>query len=472
MKFRYALVAAFFMTAVLLLTNAYQIFSFEKTSSSRSSFSANQPELQQFADAPLTAPKRYGESIALSTSQNRITNILSTTLPKNSCIEVFDAPNGQAESQPFIAINPTQQLVPASTNKIITAAVVLSVLDPDSTLDTSLIAESKSSTLSRAYIKTSGDPSFVTSKIPPSRRPSYLSPTHVHTFEDFASKTYSAGVRSITNLVIDNTWFDLDAIESGWSKDKEQVGALAALNADEGYEGNALAASADTHAAALLKSVFTAKGITINNITFGAIPEKLSKSDSVIAQTSSASVKELVSDMLKTSDNVYAEQLLAAAVYASGGNVTKRSRADFVSQQLKKLSIDASGYVFINGSGYTTNARSTCALENDVVDAMNSRDIDLVKLSSHANHDGTLAKRFTNLPTDLYAKTGTLNGVTALTGLLGDDILFSFISNGSFSEEGGKALQESVVSTLSRFPFVVAPKFPDTFGQGPERSAK
>ncbi len=472
MKFRYALVAAFFASAVLLLTNAYQVFSFEKTHSSRSSFSATQSDLQHFTDAPITAPKRYGKSIALSISQSRITNILTTSLPKDSCIEVFDAPNGQSASQPFIAINPTQQLVPASTNKIITAAVVLSALDPASTLDTSLIAESKSSTLSRAYVKTSGDPSFVSSTTPPSRRPSYLSPTHVHTFEDFASKTYSAGVRSITNLVIDNTWFDLDAIESGWSKDKEQVGALAALNADEGFEGNNLAVSADTHAATLLKDTFAAKGITIKNITFGALPDKLSKSDSVIARTSSASVKDLVSDMLKTSDNVYAEQLLAAAMYVSTGNATSQSRGDFVSQQLEELSIDASGYVFVNGSGYTANARSTCALENDVVDAMNSREINLVKLSSRANHDGTLAKRFTDLPTDLYAKTGTLNGVTALTGLLGDDVLFSFISNGDFSEEGGKALQESVVSTLSRFPFLLSPQFPDTFGQGPERSAK
>lgn len=463
MKFRVVLIIAFLLTAALLYTNAVQMFSFEKSSGSASHVDTSNSALKSYAATTILGPERYGQAMALTVSSARASSILTSSLPESSCVQAFERFEDNFASKPFIDINSDSQLIPASTNKLITAAVVLTTMDPASTLDTSLLSAKKGATLSKAYVRTSGDPTFVTDVTPPARRPDYLSPANVRTFADFAAKTYAAGVRSISRLVIDNTWFELDSVEPGWSDDKEQVGLLAALNADEGFEGTALAADANDHGAAVLKAAFAAKGISIGAISFGAIPNTLGN-DSVIATTSSASINELVADILKTSNNVFAEQLLAAAVHKKSGKVTERSRADFVASSLAALKIDTSDYVFDNGSGYSKNARATCELKNQVVEKMLTLGIDLAELSSFAGKDGTLAKRFTNIEEEVHAKTGTLDNVTALSGSLGNDISFSFIANSSFSEDGGKALQDQLVSTLSQFPFVVEPQFPATFG--------
>ncbi len=464
MRFRVMLIIACVLTAVILFTNAKQMFFFEKANPSQSSISASNSAVTSYAQSTLLGPHRYGDALALRVSTSRATSMLDTNLSDSSCVHVYESLDNSFAIQPFINLNASAQLVPASTNKLITAAVVLSTLDPTSTLDTSLLGTKKGSTLAKGYVRTSGDPSFVTDTKPPARRPDYLSPTHVRTLADFANKTYAAGIRTITQLVIDNTWFELDSVEPGWSDDKADVGQIAALNVDEGFSGAELALDADDNGAAALLASFEAKGITVGGISFGATPEAVT-SGPVISTTSSATVKDLVSDMLKTSDNVFAEQLLAAATRSKYGKVNKESRANLVNSTLDSLKIDRTGYVFVNGSGYSMDVRASCALQSSVIQKMNSLDIDLAQLSSFAGHDGTLAKRFTNLDTELHAKTGTLDGVTALTGSLGDDLSFSFISNGNFSEEGGKALQEKVVSTLNSFPFVSAPKFPASFGK-------
>lgn len=466
MKFQISIIIAFVLTAVILFTNANETIFFEKGQARHKGIDINSEEFKELSSLSYVYPANYAESIANEISNDRLISILSSSVPSNSCIQAFHIEDEKRSPKPLVAMKDEMQLIPASTNKLVTAAVVFSSLDPDSTLDTSLIAENVSPTLKNGYIKTSGDPSFVSTTTPPERRPDYLSPANVRTFDDFADSTYKKGVRSIDKLVIDDAWFALANVEPGWANDKAEVGQISAFNIDEGFDGNGLAANPRDKTASVLKSVFNSKGITINSISFGPIPTEIDKDENVISKTSSASIKDLVSDMLKTSDNVYAEQLLAAAVHTENKKVDTKNRELFVVNKLKELNIDSSNYFFKNGSGYSKDARSTCKLNNDVVNATNKKhNIDLTKIASVAGQDGTLAKRFTNLDKPLTGKTGTLNNVTALTATLDESTIFSFITNASFSEEQGKAYQEVVVSNLSNFPFVKVPKFNESVNQ-------
>ena len=69
---------------------------------------------------------------------------------------------------------------------------------------------------------------------------------------------------------------------------------------------------------------------------------------------------------------------------------------------------------------------------------------------------GSLALRLdgTELDGRLFAKTGTLNGVSALAGRVEvrRPLLFALILNGSFSEQQAYAKREAVAKLISRFP--------------------
>jgi D-alanyl-D-alanine carboxypeptidase len=76
-----------------------------------------------------------------------------------------------------------------------------------------------------------------------------------------------------------------------------------------------------------------------------------------------------------------------------------------------------------------------------------------------AGQTGTLALRFveTSLQGVLHAKTGQLNGVVGLAGVLDatptrPEIRFAFLANGSFDQDGGQALQVALVETLASYP--------------------
>lgn len=400
--------------------------------------------------------KTLNQNISLSDPSNQAISIGNQLIVKTASEELNELPSKscvaiQGSGRDFIQnLNGSEYFIPASAMKILTAAVVLSTLKPDSTLDTSLYGQVKSKNLTNGYIKTSGDPSFVRSLEPASRRKPFLSPDKTRTFDAFAKGIKNAGVNKIDNLVVDNTWFGLDQIEAGWADDKGIVGSLAALSVDEGFSNNQLAESADQNGAQALRDSLVANGITVGSISFGVIPTTINNSSNLVAKTQSASVKELVSEMLKTSNNVYAEQLLAASVHVESGKVTEQSREDFFNSKLSKLVASLEGFKFVNASGYTREAKVSCELLIEVLNVMSEKEIEISDMSSIAGKDGTLTERFTFASNEVSAKTGTLDGVTALSGDIANKLDFSFISNSSFTQTQGYSYQDLVVKVLEK----------------------
>jgi D-alanyl-D-alanine carboxypeptidase/D-alanyl-D-alanine-endopeptidase (penicillin-binding protein 4) len=73
-----------------------------------------------------------------------------------------------------------------------------------------------------------------------------------------------------------------------------------------------------------------------------------------------------------------------------------------------------------------------------------------------AGQTGTLAERFVGDPLAgvLRAKTGEIDGVVGLSGILddGQHLRFAFLANGAFSTAGGRALQTEMARIVASYP--------------------
>ncbi|HEY2735971.1 MAG TPA: D-alanyl-D-alanine carboxypeptidase/D-alanyl-D-alanine-endopeptidase, partial [Polyangiales bacterium] len=161
----------------------------------------------------------------------------------------------------------------------------------------------------------------------------------------------------------------------------------------------------------------------------------------LIAFHSSAPLAELLTRLGKDSDNFVAEMILktlGAERRRQPG--TSSDGAAVVQATLQRLNLPIEGLMMINGSGLFQGNRVTTDLLSSLLVAMyrnpSLRD-DFVADLAVGGVDGTLAKRFHNLPAPriVRAKTGTLDDVIALSGyVLGPTadraMAFSFLANG------------------------------------------
>jgi D-alanyl-D-alanine carboxypeptidase/D-alanyl-D-alanine-endopeptidase (penicillin-binding protein 4) len=200
-----------------------------------------------------------------------------------------------------------------------------------------------------------------------------------------------------------------------------------------------------------LRAELAALGVAVDGgVRRGAAPATV---DDAVTLTS-ASFAEVVAEMLRESDNNTAEALLK---YLPGGN-RPATRAAGVAERaalLKRLGIDPDGVRAIDGSGLDRSDQASCdALLGTLTTKPGGYDLE--DMLAIAGKTGTLDDRFLGSPLagKLRAKTGSLNGVTALVGVADRkrELRFAFVSNGSFSDEGGKALQDRLVAALATYP--------------------
>jgi serine-type D-Ala-D-Ala carboxypeptidase/endopeptidase (penicillin-binding protein 4) len=152
-------------------------------------------------------------------------------------------------------------------------------------------------------------------------------------------------------------------------------------------------------------------------------------------------VGQLVSRLGKESDNFVAEMLLKTL----GAERRKKpgTSADGLSvmlESLKRIGLPLQGVELVNGSGLFQGNRVTSELLSQLLVAMYANPSlreDFVAHLAVGGVDGTLARRFRNLPLPriVRAKTGTLDDVIALSGyVLGPRperaVAFSFLANG------------------------------------------
>lgn len=169
-------------------------------------------------------------------------------------------------------------------------------------------------------------------------------------------------------------------------------------------------------------------------------------------------ISEILVEMMKESDNLYAESMLYQ-VAASGG-VKKASAANartHIKKLVSKIGLNPGNYKFADGSGLSLYNYITPELMVRLLRyAYRNSDIitSLYPALPIAGEDGTLSKRMKGEYThnNVRAKTGTLTGISSLAGYCrtanNHMLAFCIINQGVMRVSDGRAYQDRICTAL------------------------
>lgn len=418
------------------------------------------PQTEPTAESPLVgvlSPRRAPGVLRTLVADTRLASrvdLFATSLAEASCISIA------SDVRPFYARNADVSLIPASTLKLTTAAAFLAKLGGTKRFTTEVRGASKTpdEVLGDLVLIGGGDPLLGTTGYVASRK---HPPKPLSNITTLAVKLYAAGVRHITGgIAVDDSRYDTERRVPSWSAGYTtagDVGPIGALAVDDGFTSYApLVAASDPGLATgqALRQALVGQGIAVD----GSVTRRKSVDLPVLASLSSAPYAEVVGEMLRESDNNTAELLLKELARATGTKPGNRAAGAAARVEvLRGLGVPADAVTAIDGSGLDRSDHVTCTA---LLETLTTRPggFDLESMLAIAGQTGTLNDRFLTSPLvgRMRAKTGTLDNVTALVGVTdpqaASKLRFAFMSNGPFTDAGGKALQDRLVATLATYP--------------------
>lgn len=448
---------------------------------------ADVPDASEQASAitPLLSARRVPDLASQAGADNRLrTGLegLAGALPTDSCLVV------EADGRPIVAHRPEEAVTPASTEKVLTAAAALVALGPDFRYRTRVEAAAPPANgvvAGNLYLVGGGDPVLATN--------AYASLTpkqdRAHTsLEDLADAVVDAGVTQVQGGVVgDDSRYSTARYVAEWPSryiDQKQTGPLSALSVNDGFEsfpttsdpGAPIRPSPDPagRAAATFTVLLRERGVEV----LGGPSSGVTPADTTnIAKLRSAPLLEILAQALTFSDNHTAELLLREVGLAEGGEGTTTAGAEAVERVLDEAGLVAGPEVAVDGSGLADSNRLTCAT---LVNTLNAKPALIPGLAT-GGETGTL-DTFAGTPLEgrLHAKTGTLNHVRALAGVVdllegGDQLTFAYvINNPPFITAEQDALRGQLGALLASYPDrpALADLVPVTVeGQAPDPAA-
>ena len=356
-------------------------------------------------------------------------------------------------------------LIPASTEKMLTGYATLSVLGPEFIYETKAMAATPPTNgkVDRLWLVGVGDPTLTTADYRDWLASQPIKRDDVTTsLEALADSIVAAGVRSIPGgIVADDSRYEAVRYIPTWNssyRTEGQSGPIGALVVNDGfsqYRGGPIpSVNPALHAADLLAAVLTERGVSVGPSATGTAP-----AGEVVGSVSSPPLAEIVASMVRSSDNLSAEMFTRELAVATGTVPgTTDAGTDVTIATLAAAGFSVEGTELVDGSGLDRGNRTTCALlfEVDTSARLDGRYAALDTGLAVAGESGTLAPRFNNtdLAGRLRAKTGTLNGVTGLVGVVDGNraTRFALVANGSFNEAGAAAIQREVAEAVAAYP--------------------
>ncbi len=455
---------------------------------------------------PMLSVRRTPGWVSAPVTRTRLLERLSGVVeepiaPPQTCLAVYRG------AEPVIMEQADALMVPASLMKVVTAAAILEIAGPAATYTTEVLV--RADALSAAadgvlagdiYLVGGGDP--VLSTLAYVRR---FDQPIVHTdFTELAVEAAAAlraqGILTVEGgIVADESRFPeaerdytTEVLEPGaspvWKRsyvNNNQVGPLSALLLNDGYVSfpqsadsasraqNVRAADPALHAAQVLGGLIEARGVSVNSDALKGTAPPPSELRS-LGTIESPPIAEIVARMLRNSDNTTAEMLLKEIGRRLSGSVRVEA-VDGVQDVLERLlGVQTAGIVIVDGSGLSVHNRLTCNLIVELL-LQAGPDSPLVRGLSVVGESGTLRNCDAGLepaagtgagsgPGDslartVWAKTGTLNDVSALAGVTvarnGDVLTFALIANseGLISLGLCNSLQRSLIAAAAGHPY-------------------
>jgi len=313
-------------------------------------------------------------------------------------------------------LNSQHLFIPASNTKLITAALALDTLGSDYQFETSLLTNgfiAKNKLIGNLFFRGSGDPS--------------LTINHIEAMIEALKKS---GIKEITGTVcIDTTEFDsepfssgifLDDLEYSWNSPTSAFIVNRKAPNINGVSQLWLTSFSNLPTfdlASLFQDLFEKSSISWNKIVeFKITP----KDASVIFIHKSVSLKKLVSDMLKTSDNLYADCLFKKVGSVKHGTPGTWQKGILATKEFlqQKIGINCDEFIIEDGSGKSRyNSLSPAHIVKLLTWVTTQKYFyEFIQSLPIAGIDGTLQNRMQQIKAQIQAKTGTLPGVSALSG--------------------------------------------------------
>jgi D-alanyl-D-alanine carboxypeptidase/D-alanyl-D-alanine-endopeptidase (penicillin-binding protein 4) len=213
--------------------------------------------------------------------------------------------------------------------------------------------------------------------------------------------------------------------------------------------------SKDDHFTARFIDELTDDGIVIDTISLarGTLP-----ADAEWVCSRSHTIDQILTRMMKESDNLYAESMFYQIAAYSGRRPARDTDAKIYMRQLiRRLGLDPEGYRLADGSGLSLYNYLSAELETLLLRyAWQHHHIRHYLLPSLpiAGEDGTLKKRMHSRYTsgNVRAKTGTLTGITSLAGYCtaanGHELCFAIINQGELSNSKARRFQDRLCNAL------------------------
>lgn len=183
------------------------------------------------------------------------------------------------------------------------------------------------------------------------------------------------------------------------------------------------------------RQILTQQGITVKQARVSMVNARQAGEEE-LAMVESPSIRDLLIEANQDSNNIYAEALL----YNLGANSpTPVHSINIAKKILTKLGVEPDSYFLYDGSGLSRqNLVSPQAIAQTLQLMAKTPQAETYRNSlSLAGVNGTLRRRFQNTPVqgNLWGKTGTLTGATALAGYLNvpeyQPLVFSIMVNQS-----------------------------------------
>ena len=362
------------------------------------------------------------------------------------------------EGRQIAALRPNLPVTPASTMKVLVAAVALEVLGSEFVYQTKLQGIQDGENISGdLYLVGGGDPLLISAQYPTIEPLPTFNGTSI---EALADALVATGVRSVSGSVIgDESRYDKERFTPtlGLGIRTTEVGPLGSLMINDGVvTGNPIKPDNPALAAAQeFTNILISKGIAVS----GAASVGVASADvPVVAEISSRPLPDVLAEMLTNSDNNTAELVLKEIGLSSLQQGTRLAGAQAMIATLTELGIPTEGLVVNDGSGLDRGNRVMCS----TIQALLLRDGGFGQLGTGlavAGRTGTLSDLFTEgaVTQRLRGKTGTLTGVKGLAGFVSYDAelasTFTLILNGSgvSNQSTYRPIWSALAEALARF---------------------
>jgi serine-type D-Ala-D-Ala carboxypeptidase/endopeptidase (penicillin-binding protein 4) len=399
-------------------------------------------------------------SVSFATSKEEIREIISGIVQKlPASTKVGMIIYNPLTQDTIFQRNAFTSMTPASNTKLFTTAAALSMLGGNFPLYTKLITNDlniKNGIINGdLYIKGYGNSTFTVSDM-----------------DMMVKELINKGIRKITGQIIgDDNYFDDVYFRADWIPDEVANVTLPPISAiviDRNrtvtykkvrrrmrtYSTNI--SDPPLYAAKLLREKLVSNGISVG----GTFAKGEAPKNTIVFAESKIILRDLISLINKHSDNFLAECLFKTI----GAESSKDKGNSFYSTQaiinfLEENGVYLKGSSVVDGSGISrfdqvTPISIVGILEKMYFDIANFDDY--YKSLSIAGVDGTLRNRFTGTSAEnnLHGKTGTLDGISSLSGYLktgnGDDLIISMIME--FDKRGNRyhhEVQDHIVKILT-----------------------